>query len=136
MKVNRWTAEWAKPDEVGSCVPINGGQCIIVQIVDKEIALSTIIHESVHVWQLMCSYMQETDPGIEAEAYTIENVSMLLLRHYQRLTGEKIAIHEERKARLQKGSRQVHIEAGSNQEANGTECSPQGNGESGESPQG
>lgn len=46
------------------------------------------------------------------------------------------AIYEERETRLQEGSSSVYEQAGSSQKENPTECSPQGNGESGISTQG
>ena len=52
----------------------------------------------------MMDYIVEATPGIETEAYTIEYVTMALLDQYQTLTGEKIAIPEKRKTRLQKGT--------------------------------
>lgn len=132
MKVNKVSdCEWT--NFLGLCVPIDDGRGIAVQIPKQPNPLGTIVHESVHVWQKMMQYMQEDSPGIETEAYTIELIVLELACKYQALTGENLAVYDPRKARLQKRSRQIYKQTGSNQEENGTECSPQRNDESGES---
>jgi hypothetical protein len=97
MKVNKWTESWTK-DCLGLCVPIDGGKVVIVQVPQQPDALFTVIHEAVHVWQFICQYMQETNPGDETEAYTIEFIVKELLKHYERLTGDPDALHARWKA--------------------------------------
>ncbi len=43
---------------------------------------SVITHESVHVWQRYCEYIDEDKPGIEIEAYVIENIAKTLMEAY------------------------------------------------------
>jgi hypothetical protein len=47
----------------------------------------------------------------------------------------KDALHEEREEGLQAGGSEVYLEAGSSEEEGSAECSPEGDGEGGESPQ-
>jgi hypothetical protein len=54
-------------------------------------------------------YMGESNPGIETEAYTIEHIAKELMLQYQHLTGEKLAVHDKRKTRLQEGKREVQL---------------------------
>jgi hypothetical protein len=46
----------------------------------KKGSLGTIIHEAVHVFQNICSYIQEDDPSAEWEAYTIEYIATSLIK--------------------------------------------------------
>jgi hypothetical protein len=89
--------------------------------------LDTIIHESVHVFQKLCEYIGEDAPSSEFQAYTIAHISITLIKEHD-------ALHDQREARLQKGSSEVHEQASSSQEEDGAECSPSGNGESREGP--
>ncbi|MFD1558352.1 hypothetical protein ACFSHT_22430 [Paraburkholderia silviterrae] len=47
---------------------------------------STIIHESVHIYQECLSYIGEKNPGDEFEAYSIQHIAEQLLRAYVELT--------------------------------------------------
>lgn len=76
-------------------------------------AHGTCIHEAVHVFQKLRKYIGEDSPGDEWEAYTIEYIATSLIKEY-----EAHALHDQRKARLQEGSGEVHVKAGSNQEEN------------------
>lgn len=51
--------------------------------------LDTIIHESVHIWQALCEYMQEEKAGDEVEAYAIAYIASTLIKEYQRQTAQK-----------------------------------------------
>jgi hypothetical protein len=108
------------------------GHVVAVQLPsgDKN-ALVSIIHESVHVWQMMMAYMGEDNPGTETEAYTIEHIAKELMLQYQKVTGETLAVSNPRKARLQKRKRPLQLQAGECQEAGGAQCSSQDDGESG-----
>ena len=44
---------------------------------------SSIVHESVHVWQTLRNYIGENDPSIEFEAYSIQNISDSLFAAFQ-----------------------------------------------------
>lgn len=48
----------------------------------------TIVHEAVHVWQFAVEAMGEREPGIEIEAYTIENFTRQLVDAYCLTTGK------------------------------------------------
>lgn len=50
--------------------------------------LGTIVHESVHVFQSICSYIGERNPSIEFEAYSIEGIVKTLLESYHDQTGD------------------------------------------------
>ena len=52
-------------------------------------ALDTIIHESVHIWQALCEYMQEEKAGDEVEAYGIAFIASTLIKEYQRQISSK-----------------------------------------------
>jgi hypothetical protein len=62
--------------------------------------VDTIIHESVHVFQAIMSYAEETNAGSELQAYSIAEIATNILKDYS-------ALHDERKAGLQKRVRQV-----------------------------
>lgn len=46
--------------------------------------LSTIIHESVHVWQIIRETIGETNPSKEFEAYSIQTIADNLIFEYKR----------------------------------------------------
>jgi len=134
-EVLKWAQKMGTPTEI-TMVDLGGtyqrGCQILVWInknQSKEDILDTAIHESVHVFQKLCEYIGEETPSAEFEAYTIANIAKTLMKEF-----EANAIHEERKARLQTRGGEVHLEAGSSEEANGTERSTPGDGEGGESP--
>jgi hypothetical protein len=130
MKVNHLTEPWT--ENLGLCVELKAeGHVVAVQCpVDKD-ALFTILHESVHVWQMIMAYMQEDSPGNETEAYTVEHIAKELMLQYQKATGEQLAVHEKRTPRLQAGKRKVQLPSGCGEEASSPECGSQGNDESG-----
>lgn len=74
-----------------------------------------IIHESVHVFQKICTILSETEPSDEFEAYTIAHIATTLLEK-RRLD----AVYDERKTRLQEGVCEVPGQAGANQGEVGT----------------
>jgi hypothetical protein len=136
MKVNHLTEPWT--ENLGLCVELKAeGHVVAVQCpVDKD-ALFTILHESVHVWQMMMAYMQEDNPGNETEAYTVEHIAKELMLQYQKATGEQLAVHEARQRKVRKGlstgKRKVQLPSGCGEEEGSTECGSQGNDESGAS---
>jgi hypothetical protein len=104
MKVNH-LSDLVWPDDQnyeGQCQPLPvQGNVVAVMVVNRKNAFTTILHESVHVWQGIMEYIAESNPGIETEAYTIEYITTTLMREYEHLTGETLAIPKKRKARLQ-----------------------------------
>lgn len=46
------------------------------------LAVNTIIHESVHVFQGMMTFIGETAPGVEIQAYTIADIAETLLGQF------------------------------------------------------
>jgi hypothetical protein len=49
--------------------------------------VAMLVHEAVHVWQRHCEFIGESKPGIEIEAYGIENIVRGLLVEYCRQRG-------------------------------------------------
>jgi hypothetical protein len=49
---------------------------------------SGAVHEAVHVWQFLCDHIGEKAPGIEMEAYGIENISRGLINAYTSTRGK------------------------------------------------
>jgi len=94
MKVNRLQDKWT--ENLGGTVELEGpqGHVVAVQCPVHHDALFTIFHESVHVWQRMMVYMQEDNPGIETEAYTIEHIAKELMLQYQKVTGETLLVNK------------------------------------------
>lgn len=71
------------PNSDASCTQFKKGSSKICLItvkakLEKEIKLSELMglicHECVHVWQFVCEDMQETNPGWEIEAYSIQAI--------------------------------------------------------------
>jgi hypothetical protein len=70
-----------------------GHACILICVLpaaEKQGALeviATIVHESVHAWQFLCQKIGEKAPGIEMEAYGIEEISRGMIDAYSRTQG-------------------------------------------------
>ena len=69
----------------------NGGQAVIVCIPsvpedDTVDVYSTLCHEAVHVWQTIRKSIGEKRPGIEQEAYSIQNIARNLMMAYRKQT--------------------------------------------------
>lgn len=77
-----------------------GSQILVVLFPEKHKTqvdyIDTIIHESVHVFQSIMTYVGETQHGIELPAYFVASISTNLLK-------ESNALHEGWKTGLQKG---------------------------------
>lgn len=52
--------------------------------------ISTLIHESVHVFQFVCKAMGEQQPGIEFEAYGIQYIYDWLIDSYTKTIGKGV----------------------------------------------
>ncbi|MBB5040816.1 hypothetical protein [Shinella fusca] len=50
--------------------------------------ISTIVHEAVHVWQFVRQVIGEDNPGIEMEAYAIQNITENLVDAYCQTQGK------------------------------------------------
>lgn len=50
--------------------------------------IMTIVHEAVHVWQFLRNAIGESSPGIELEAYAIEEISRGLIDAYCKTQGK------------------------------------------------
>ena len=76
--------------EMSGCVFSMGRDTVIYIEPSKEVwdTFDTIIHESVHVWQVLMKFVGEDVHGIEQEAYTIARISTTLLKEFIAL-GEK-----------------------------------------------
>jgi hypothetical protein len=48
----------------------------------------TLVHEAVHVWQFICNHIGEKAPGIEMEAYAIEEITRGLIEAYSATQGK------------------------------------------------
>jgi hypothetical protein len=55
---------------------------------DANEVIMTLVHEAVHVWQFCCRVMGESAPGIEIEAYAIEEISRGLVDAYCQTRGK------------------------------------------------
>jgi hypothetical protein len=68
------------------------GSYVIVYITPERSELeimSTIIHESVHVWQAAMKFIGEEAHGDEAEAYNIEQIAMTLIKDFYALSDKR-----------------------------------------------
>jgi hypothetical protein len=78
--------QWLKNDKTDEAIilvcvhPASGRSALEV--------IMTIVHEAVHVWQFLCEHIGEKAPGIEMEAYGIENISRELIDAYCSTTGK------------------------------------------------
>lgn len=43
-----------------------------------------LVHEAVHIWQDLCKDLNESDPGREIEAYSIQHLSQQLINEFMR----------------------------------------------------
>lgn len=70
------------------------GQAVIIVCVFPSVecdaldVIMTLVHEAVHVWQFLCEKIGETEPGIEMEAYGIENIARGLVEAYTATQGK------------------------------------------------
>lgn len=70
------------------------GEAIILVCIHSEAerdaleVILTILHEAVHVWQFLCDHIGEKKPGIEMEAYGIENITRSLIEAYTSTQGK------------------------------------------------
>lgn len=86
---------WMDPDRQKAVVHTweNGGMltCVVCLSPDAikadpiEVA-STLVHESVHIFQRLCDSIGETSPSREFEAYSIERIAEVLMREFVRQT--------------------------------------------------
>ena len=98
MRLQNVTSDW--PD-----VPNSGGHTELLKNIETGVGLilvvisgaserdpleviMTIVHEAVHVWQFLCQHIGEHAPGIEMEAYAIEEISRGLVDAYCRTQGK------------------------------------------------
>ena len=52
--------------------------------------IGLLIHEAVHVWQEICKDINEYEPSLEFEAYSIQSIAMRLIAEYDKLKGEPV----------------------------------------------
>lgn len=77
---------WLKHDKTGQSVII---VCLFQKAeTDALNVIMTLVHEAVHVWQFLCEYIGEEKPGIEMEAYGIENIARGLVEAYTATQGK------------------------------------------------
>lgn len=90
--------EWLADDAlacVHEFVKVDQGErCIIVCIGDLRgvtplRAMGVLVHESVHIWQRVLTYIEERNPGNEIEAYSIESLVMYLFKSWGGLSVAK-----------------------------------------------
>ncbi len=63
-----------------------GPACIVCMKPPNDVAMSQIagllVHESVHIWQVVRADMGESQPSSEFEAYAIQNIAQELIEIY------------------------------------------------------
>lgn len=70
--------------------------CVILVAVGRDFEgdgmelIMTLVHEAVHAWQFLCKFIGEKKPGIEMEAYGIENISRGLVNAYTSTQGKGV----------------------------------------------
>lgn len=74
----------------------NGDSCYIICFdADKHKKMplvrvySTLIHECIHVWQFLKEHIGEKNPGIETEAYFIEDLWIFCTKEYDKFRRRK-----------------------------------------------
>lgn len=85
------------PTSDGRCVTFesNGKACAIVTIgkhvdgKDSNSVVGLLVHEAVHVWQLVRKETGESNPSPEFEAYAIQAISQDLIVSYSKSRGSK-----------------------------------------------
>lgn len=78
--------QWLKNDTTGEVVIL---VCVHPAAESDALqVLMTIVHEAVHVWQFLCEHIGEKSPGIEMEAYGIENIARGLVDAYTSTRGK------------------------------------------------
>ncbi|NLS03615.1 hypothetical protein HGP14_09615 [Rhizobium sp. P32RR-XVIII] len=78
--------QWLKNDKTDEAIIL-----VVIHSAAERDALEvimTIVHEAVHVWQFLCDHIGESKPGIEMEAYGIENISRSLIEAYCKTQGK------------------------------------------------
>lgn len=84
----------AAPDvseNLGACA--SKGSEILIYISDKQdtylSAIDTIIHESVHAFQALVSYICEADPSSEFAAYTTAHIASTCIEEYTKYLNDQ-----------------------------------------------
>lgn len=68
--------------------------CVTPDIYKRELgsAIGLLIHEAVHVYQAMLSYMRESHPSKEFEAYSVQTISQQLIWEFLRRRKRKALV--------------------------------------------
>lgn len=92
------TQPWPEGASVGGYTMIGvndvSGQATILVAIgrgaerDAHEVIMTLVHEAVHVWQFLCSHIGERAPGIEMEAYGVEQIARGLIDAYCKTSGK------------------------------------------------
>lgn len=74
-----WVDDYGSNGRVTSLTNKDGNRVCLVSLStevqkDARLAMSTICHESVHVWQEHCAHIGEDEPGLETEAYGVQAI--------------------------------------------------------------
>lgn len=78
--------QWMRNDKTGEGVIL---VCVFPRAESDALdVIMTLVHEAVHVWQFLCEQIGENDPGIEMEAYGIENIARSLVGAYTSTQGK------------------------------------------------
>ena len=76
---------------VTHCLPVKDGMVAIICTKRSkksiEEAHALLVHEAVHVWQLIKGYIGEKNSGDEAESYCIQRISLNLFKSYAKQRG-------------------------------------------------
>lgn len=89
--------KFIEDDSIGACVHTfeksNGSHACIVCIRKskrpKEEVYPMLVHEAQHIFRFILEYIQETQPSLEFEAYSMQNISQNLFESYKRQISKK-----------------------------------------------
>lgn len=89
-------------DCAGATISHEGGSIVVhlPEFGEPADDFSTLVHESVHVFQKIMHEIGEDEPGYEIEAYSIQNIFSTLLNEYARQKELSDALHDQRKEGL------------------------------------
>lgn len=83
-----WTLDYTEPEGPYVLVYVNPEHDD-----NPDIVFEVLVHEAVHVWQRLVTFIREENPSEEFEAYTIQHIFRTLLNEYAEYVKRKRSVN-------------------------------------------